>query len=85
MGWVKDCLDFVSTDIPTKYYAWRDKRTLKKMLKNPDFPNARTIEVLQRAIGRDTETARRFLGEIGARQVKMHDGGEGWTLRPHPG
>jgi hypothetical protein len=62
----------------------RDKHTLENLLKDPRWPSGRSIKALAQAIGRDEETTRRLLNELGARRITLAGDIEGWTLREAP-
>ena len=84
MSVLKDLIDFFTVNVPRWLNKGRDKRTLEKLLKDPRWPSGRSINALAQAIGRDEQTTRRLLNELGARQITLGGDGEGWTLRETP-
>ena len=64
----------------TAIREWRQKRTLRAMLKDPRSARGfRSIGQLEKGIGADRSTTERLLLAVGARKS---DAAEEWTLRP---
>ena len=84
MSALKDLIEFFTVTVRLLLNKGRDKRTLGNLLKDPRWPSGRSINALAQAIGRDEQTTRRLLNELGARQITLGGDGEGWTLRETP-
>ena len=84
MSVLKNFIDFFTVTVPRWLNKGRDKRTLEKLLKDPRWPSGRSINGLAQSVGRDEQTTRRLLDELGARRITLEGDVEGWTLREDP-
>jgi hypothetical protein len=81
MSALKDLIEFFTVTARPMLNKGRDKRTLGNLLKDPPVAIRQTPQCTGAAIGRDEQTTRRLLNELGARQTTLEGDGEGWTLR----
>ena len=81
MSALKDLIEFFTVTARPMLNKGRDQRTLGNLVKDPRWPSGRSLNALAQAIGRDEQTTRRLLNELGARQITLEGNGEGWTLR----
>jgi hypothetical protein len=84
MSVLKDFIDFFTVTVPRWLNKGRDKRTLENLLKDPRWASGRSINALAQTIGRDEQTTRRLLKELGARRITLERDAEGWTLLNSP-
>ena len=84
MSALKDSIELFTVTARGMLNKGRDKRTLGNLLNDPRWPSGRSINALSQAIGRDEQTTRRLLNELGARQITLEGDRECWTLREIP-
>jgi hypothetical protein len=84
MGVLKGLIESFTAAADRVLKRGSDKRTLGNLLKDPRWPSGRSIHALAQAIGRDEQTTRNLLNELGARRIILEGDVEGWTLRKIP-